>query len=248
MKRSIIAGLGAIVSLGFLAASAVANYLFGASLGRTPHDEMLYGAVGVLAVAMNALAPFYISWSLEAKRRTTAGGIVVLWALCLAYSTTSALGFAAQNREDVATSRQLSQDAYADIRRELLDLEIRHKSAIPKDRARLEKRIDDARVRLAAVRNNNPAPACRLVRDRGRNVRYPRPIRCTIALAICHSSTTLAGAVAARSWEEGVVSEHVNLPLNTAAPRKLCLSLVILPREVSNTLVQGYENDQWSLL
>ena len=159
MKRGIIAGLGAIVSLGFLAASAVANYLFGASLGRTPHDEMLYGAVGVLAVAMNALAPFYISWSLEAKRRTTAGGIVVLWALCLAYSTTSALGFAAQNREDVATSRQLSQDAYADIRRELLDLETRHKSAIPKDRARLERRIDDARVRLAAVRNNNPAPA-----------------------------------------------------------------------------------------
>ena len=159
MKRGIIAGLGAIVSLGFLAASALANYLFGASLGRTPHDEMLYGAVGVLAVAMNALAPFYISWSLEAKRRTTAGGIVVLWALCLAYSTTSALGFAAQNREEVNASRQLNQDAYDDMRRELKDLEARHKSAIPKDRARLEKRIDDTRVRLTAVRNNNPAPA-----------------------------------------------------------------------------------------
>jgi len=159
MKRGIIAGLGAIVSLGFLAASAVANYLFGASLGRTPHDEMLYGAVGVLAVAMNALAPFYISWSLAAKRRTTAGGIVVLWALCLTYSTTSALGFAAQNREEVNASRQLNQDAYDDMRRELKDLEARHKSAIPKDRARLEKRIDDARVRLTAVRNSNPAPA-----------------------------------------------------------------------------------------
>jgi septal ring factor EnvC (AmiA/AmiB activator) len=108
---------------------------------------------------MNALAPFYVSWSLEANRRTTAGGIVALWELCLAYSTTSALGFAAQNREEVNASRQLNQDAYDDIRRELKNLETRHKRAISKDRVRLEKRIDDARVRLAAVRNNNPAPA-----------------------------------------------------------------------------------------
>ena len=101
MKRSIIALAGALVSLGFLFASAVANYMFGASLGRTPWEAQLYGAVGVLAVAMNALAPFYISWSLTAKRRTTAAGIALIWALCLIYSTSSALGFAAQNREGI---------------------------------------------------------------------------------------------------------------------------------------------------
>src|ERR1700716_3059515 len=99
MKRHIIAGAGAVVALGFLFASAVANYMFGASLGRSPREAMLYGAVGVLAVAMNALAPFYISWSLTAARKTTAAAIGNLWALCLTYSTTSALGFAAQNRE-----------------------------------------------------------------------------------------------------------------------------------------------------
>jgi hypothetical protein len=85
MKRGIIAFAGAIVSLGFLGASAVANYLFGASLGRTPWEAQLYGTVGVLAVAMNALAPFYISWALAAKRRTTAVSIMVLWALCLTH-------------------------------------------------------------------------------------------------------------------------------------------------------------------
>ena len=159
MKRSIIALAGALVSLGFLFASAVANYMFGASLGRTPWEAQLYGAVGVLAVAMNGLAPFYISWSLAAKRRTTAAGIALIWALCLLYSATSALGFAAQNREGVTVARQVTHDAYDDTRRELLDLEARRKNARPRDKTRLEKKIDDARKRLAVVRNQDPAPA-----------------------------------------------------------------------------------------
>src|SRR5260370_8392706 len=122
MKRIIIAFAGAVVAIGFLSASAVANYLFGESLGRTPHEAMLYGAVGVLAVAMNAFAPFYISWSLTAKRRTTAAGILLLWALCLAYSTTSALGFAAQNREGVSLPPHPAQPSYPHSRPHLLHL------------------------------------------------------------------------------------------------------------------------------
>ena len=159
MSRTIIAGAGAVVSLGFLLASATANYMFGASLGRTPREAMLYGAVGVLAVATNALAPFYMSWSLAASRKTTAAGIGALWALCLIYSTTSALGFAAQNREGVALSREVTHDAYEDTRRELFDLEARRKDAKPKDRARLDAKVDDARKRLATLRNDLPAPA-----------------------------------------------------------------------------------------
>jgi hypothetical protein len=159
MKRSIIAAAGGMVSLGFLFASAVANYLFGASLGRTPWEAYLYGAVGVLAVAMNALAPFYISWSLAAKRRTTAASIILLWALCLIYSTSSALGFAAQNREGTAVAQQISHDAYEDTRRELLDLQARRKDLNGRQRVRLDGKIDDARKRLAAARNTNPAPA-----------------------------------------------------------------------------------------
>src|SRR5262245_2063131 len=107
MRRGIIASTGAIVAVGFLGASAVANYMFGASLGRTPWEATIYGSVGVLAVAMNALAPFYISWSLTAERRTTATSIGILWLLCLTYSTTSALGFAAQNREGTAVAQQV---------------------------------------------------------------------------------------------------------------------------------------------
>jgi hypothetical protein len=180
MKRSIIAFAGGTVSLGFLGASAVANYLFGASLGRTPWEAQLYGAVGVLAVAMNALAPFYISWSLAAKRRTTAGSVMFLWTLCLAYSTSSALGFAAQNREGVAVARQVTHHTYDDTRRELLDLEARHKTAMPKDKPRIERKIDDARRRLADARAQNPAPAdaqSEFLSDLSRGYLAPRHVR-----------------------------------------------------------------------
>src|SRR5215468_3588501 len=98
MTRTVITTCGAFVASGFLAASAVANYFFGASLGRTVWEGVLYGAVGVLAVATNALSPFFISWALAASRRTAAAAIASLWLLCLIYSTSSAVGFAAQNR------------------------------------------------------------------------------------------------------------------------------------------------------
>ena len=159
MNRTHITRAGVVVSAGFLVASAVANYLFGASLGRSPWESTLYGMVGVLAVAMNALAPFFLSWSLAASRKSAAAGIAFLWLLCLTYSTTSALGFAAQNRESVAQSRTVSREAYDDTRRELLDLEARRRDAKQKDRAALDTKIDDARKRLAASRSTAGAPA-----------------------------------------------------------------------------------------
>jgi len=153
-----IACTGAIVSLGFLAVSAGANYLFGYSLGRTETQSQLYAAVGVLAVAMNAFAPFYISWSLDANKPWKAASIALLWALCLIYSTTSALGFAAQNREGVAAARQVSRDGYNDTRRELLDLEARRKDAKGKERPRLDKRVDETRRKLESMRAKEADP------------------------------------------------------------------------------------------
>lgn len=157
--RAIIMAAGAVVALGFLIASAIANFLFGASLGRTPWEAQLYGSVGVLAVAMNALAPFYLSWALTGSRRAAAAGVILLWIVCLSYSLTSALGFAAQNRDDVSSAKALAAEAYQDIRREVLELEERLRGVRPKDRPRLQATIDDARMRLTAARGAGPASA-----------------------------------------------------------------------------------------
>src|SRR5262249_41456468 len=127
--------------------------------GRTVWEARLYGAVGVLAVAMNALAPFFLSWSWSAARKTLAISIAVIWSATLIYSTTSALGFAAQNRETTARSQQIANDAYDDTRRLLLDLEKRRNGLAGKDRARIENRIDEAHRRLAELRSDNQTPA-----------------------------------------------------------------------------------------
>ena len=159
MNRGILMGAGALVALGFLTGSAMANFMFGMSLGRTWAEGLLLGSVGVCAVVTNALCPFFLSWSVRASRWATAASIMLLYILCLIYSVTSAAGFVAQSREGVSASRQVSRDAYDDTRRELLDLENRRKDAKPKDRIQLDAKVDDARRRLKELRGHPPAPA-----------------------------------------------------------------------------------------
>jgi hypothetical protein len=55
-------------------------------------------------------------------------------------------------------SSYITHDAYEDTRRELIDLEIRRNTAKPKERIRLDTKVDDARNRLTTLRNENSAP------------------------------------------------------------------------------------------
>ena len=159
MTRAIIMAAGAAVALGFLAGSAVANFMFGMSLGRTFIEGILFGSIGVCAVVTNALCPFYLSWFIQASRRSAVAGTMLLYALCLIYSVTSAVGLAAQNREGVTTAHQITRDAYEDTRRELLDLENRRSAAKGRERTRLDARIDDVRRRLRTLQSATPVPA-----------------------------------------------------------------------------------------
>ena len=66
--KAIVSGCGVFAALGFLALSALTNYLFASTLGRDPFEANVYGAVGVLAVLFNALCPFFLAWGREAGR------------------------------------------------------------------------------------------------------------------------------------------------------------------------------------
>lgn len=125
MLKKILAAAGASVAIGFLSASAIMNYLFGSSLGRTPLEAQVYGAVSVLAVFCNALSPFFLSWGWQGKRYAVAAASALLWSLCLLYCVTSALGFAAENRSAVAGVRESVQANYETASRQLLQLEAR---------------------------------------------------------------------------------------------------------------------------
>ena len=159
MIRGLIVGAGTVVAVGFVVGSAVANFMFGMTLGRTAAEGILIGGIGVCAVTTNALCPFFLSWALQASRKAAVASILLLYALCLVYSVTSAVGFVAQNREGVSSSRQLSRDNYEDTRRELLDLEARRGVAKSKDRARLDARVDEVRRRLSTLRGTPTTPA-----------------------------------------------------------------------------------------
>jgi hypothetical protein len=142
---------GAAVTVGFLLASAVMNYLFGSLLGRTPVEAKVYGAVSVLAVLCNALSPFFLAWAREGKRHAVAIAAGILWTLCLTYSMTSALGFAAENRTTLTGARQTIQSDYESASRRLAGLEATRANyqRPPKE---LEDRIDHLRQEMSELR------------------------------------------------------------------------------------------------
>jgi hypothetical protein len=115
MKRAALT-----VAVIFLAASAIMNFTFGLALGRTWYESLICGGVGVLAVAINALSPFYFAW--HSGRKVFAVGLGVLWALALAYSLSSAVGFAATNRQAHTGAREALHANYETTKEQLEDL------------------------------------------------------------------------------------------------------------------------------
>src|SRR5688572_15079416 len=105
------------------------NFHYGFSLGRTVHEGRIYGVVGVFAVASNGLCPFLLAW--HAKRRALQGAIVLLWVFCLTYSLTSAIGFAAENRDGMVAGREAAKTSYAMTLASLADLEAKQERGRP---------------------------------------------------------------------------------------------------------------------
>jgi hypothetical protein len=143
--------LGTITACGFLAASAVMNYLFGEALGRTPLEATTFGAVSVLAVAFNALSPFFMAASWEARRYLAFAGATVLWLLCLIYCLTSALGFAAENRGDRQAIRESLRADYESVVSRLADLEAT-RAKYKRPPGKLDDRIDRLRDEARELR------------------------------------------------------------------------------------------------
>jgi hypothetical protein len=149
LKNS-LATAGAFVAGGFLTASAIMNFLFGSSLGRTPLEAKVYGAVSVLAVLCNALSPFFLSWGWQGRRYGVAAASALLWSLCLVYCVTSALGFAAENRSATAGARETVQGNYETASRHLLQLESRRAIRPSRD---LDDRIERLRKEVSELRS-----------------------------------------------------------------------------------------------
>jgi hypothetical protein len=133
---------GAVASIGFLAASGIINYSFGFQAGRTLTEQYTLGAVAVLAVIFNGLAPFFMQWAPNLAGKLAS---VLIWLLCLIYTCTSAIGFAADNR-NTTTGTRIAQYQNLGTVQDMLKDELAKKK---KD----DKRIADLRRELIGYRN-----------------------------------------------------------------------------------------------
>ena len=111
--RKIVCIAGMIASLVMLAVSGAMNWHFGHSLSTTEFDAQLLGAASAASDALKALAPFFIFAAWGKGHWVKSIAATLLWLVCLSYSLTSALGFAAVNRADTTGIRQQQSNTYA---------------------------------------------------------------------------------------------------------------------------------------
>ncbi len=149
----------AAIGYGFLIVSAVANFLFAFSLGRTFYLALLYGSVGVLATLANAVVPLRMLQAWDARRFSVlvAGG--VLLPLCITFSLASAMGFAASMR-DRGTADQAALSAnYKTTLAQLRDAEAKIRT--PQNERRIDALRNDIKSyrEKGAMRSDDPQSA-----------------------------------------------------------------------------------------
>ncbi len=81
VMRFLLAGVGILAALVFMAASAAMNWVFLKSLGKTELEGQIFGAFSVALDVTKSLLPLFIGWAAMAKRhvyRTIASGVFLL--------------------------------------------------------------------------------------------------------------------------------------------------------------------------
>lgn len=117
--RHVFGVFGVIAATILLCVSAAMNWQYGFSLGKTPFDSHILGAASIAADCMKALMPFFIFAAWRNRNWSQALGGSALWAVCIVYAMTSALGFSALNRSDTSGTRAAQVAKYDDLRAEL---------------------------------------------------------------------------------------------------------------------------------
>jgi len=133
--------VGALATFAMLLISMRLNFLFGFSLAQTTERAWVFGCVSVISDAWKGLGPVVILSLLREKRWPSAAGAAAIWSVCFAYSVTSALGVAIEDRAARTGSRETLQMNYAETETEITRLEqkrqslSRHRSAREVDAA-----------------------------------------------------------------------------------------------------------------
>lgn len=94
----VVVSTGAALAL--IGASSLMNWVFMTSLGKSGFEQQIFGAVSVAVSAFIALLPTLILWAWRERRLVFVGLGVPLFLTFVAFSLSSAVGFAAQSLGD----------------------------------------------------------------------------------------------------------------------------------------------------
>jgi hypothetical protein len=117
--RHVFAVLGCIAALIMLCVSAAMNWQYGYSLGETEFNAYVLGAASIAADCLKALLPFFIYAAWRQRNWSQAISGTALWAVCILYALTSAIGFASTNRNDTTGARAMQAVKFEDVRAQL---------------------------------------------------------------------------------------------------------------------------------
>lgn len=131
----VFSAIGLMSSLFMLIASLFMNYLFLSSLGKTPFEGHVLGAVSASADILKALLPFYIAWAWQQKRYSIVIPGILIWGLFAGFSLLSAVGFSAQNRSVVNELNTDRSTRKSELKIELKRLKIQ-RAELSKHRSR----------------------------------------------------------------------------------------------------------------
>ncbi|MEL6747403.1 MAG: hypothetical protein AAFO79_06295 [Pseudomonadota bacterium] len=114
--------LGVAAASVLLLVSAAMNWQYGFELGKTEFNGLVLGMASAASDGMKALLPFFLFAAIKDQKWSHAMACGLLWIVTVAFSLTSALGFASLNRADTASARAAEVQSYKDVRVEMTRL------------------------------------------------------------------------------------------------------------------------------
>ncbi|MEM9726894.1 MAG: hypothetical protein AAF909_15775 [Pseudomonadota bacterium] len=115
--------VGLAVATAMFVISAFMNFRFGMTLGAQSFDQWLYGFASLTADGFKALLPFLVIALWSGGKRLLSAAALAIWALCVAWSLASAMGFATTTREVSAASREATNETRDALRERAARLE-----------------------------------------------------------------------------------------------------------------------------
>ena len=126
--RFLVVGISAGAALAFVAASGSMNWVFMTSLGKSDFEQHIFGAVSVAVSAFIALLPTLLLWAWHERRFLYVVIGVPVFLAFMAFSLSSAVGFAARNRGGATEDRSLATSRLAAVRKEIGEIETRRQA------------------------------------------------------------------------------------------------------------------------